>query len=205
MQSRPVYLTGESYAGHYIPALARFIIERQRRAPDHRDGWAAQRSRERLHMVCCNSPWRSAALISLLMLLWLQPDPAGSAVFRLAGVAIGSGFVEPRAQVRMPCDSTVEPRELTKRVLLQVQTHADVMYALGLLDDAQRAKAEEQQELIVRLIDEDQWDAAHRARENLLSYLEVLDDHTSWTLHKSGCLFLHTRRTTGDERRCNSS
>lgn len=56
---------------------------------------------------------------------------------------------------------------------MQVQTHADVMYALGLLDDAQRAKAKEQQDLIVRLIDEDQWDAAHRARENLLSSLEV--------------------------------
>jgi vitellogenic carboxypeptidase-like protein len=72
-------------------------------------------------------------------------------VFNLAGVLIGSGLTEPRAQV---------------------MTHADVMHDLGLIDEVQRARARAMQARIVRLIDMEEWDAAHRARDELLTYLE---------------------------------
>ena len=55
----------------------------------------------------------------------------------------------------------------------QVQTHADVLYAMGLLDEVQRHHARRMQQRVVRYLDARHYDLAHRAREELLDYIEV--------------------------------
>lgn len=133
-QSRPLFLAGESYAGHFLPALAHLIIDRGSVMPDPETHREARNTR--LEMA--------------------EDDAANKKhhqkIFNLAGVMIGSGLTEPRAQV---------------------QTHADVMHDLGLIDEVQRAKARSMQTRIVRLIDMEEWDAAHKARDELLTYLET--------------------------------
>lgn len=79
LQDRPFVITGESYAGKYIPSIGHFII-----------------AMERLHGLRLPSqkyPQYAARLP-------LHADKLGRPNFMLAGLAIGNGLTDPESQVQ---------------------------------------------------------------------------------------------------------
>lgn len=206
-KSRPVFLAGESYAGHYIPSLAQYVLNLGRESRQ----WDLQkqlRDRQLSHKLQQQQIKEKQGLQHIQMekmeeqmekmeelaqtpggyLLQeaerdemkrrkqqqeeLHPQPEAEPVpephqeeqqeeeeeekertpaFRLAGIAIGSGLTEPREQV---------------------QTHADVLYSMGLIDEMQRERARQMQDRVVELIDANYYELAHNARDDLLQYLE---------------------------------
>ncbi|KAM0938186.1 putative carboxypeptidase C [Dioscorea sansibarensis] len=108
IRSRPLFLTGESYAGKYIPAFGYHILQRNSGAPP------SQR-------------------------------------INLHGVAIGNGLTHP---------------------VVQVTTHADTAYFTGFVNEKQRKHMESLQRKTVKLVEEEKWLEATKARSDVLDYLQ---------------------------------
>uniref|UniRef100_A0A0C9S7C0 Carboxypeptidase n=1 Tax=Wollemia nobilis TaxID=56998 RepID=A0A0C9S7C0_9CONI len=107
-RSRPFYLTGESYAGKYVPSLADYMVR--------------------------------------------QLDKGGSEkALRIDGLAIGNGLTHPE---------------------VQVQSHAKVAYAMGLIDFQQKMYMETLQQEAVNLVLQQKWNEALLARNRVFSLLE---------------------------------
>ncbi|XP_057860588.2 serine carboxypeptidase-like 50 [Cryptomeria japonica] len=104
-KSRPFFVTGESYAGKYVPSLAYYMVE--------------------------------------------QLEKGG--FLRIDGAAIGNGFTHP---------------------VVQVQAHASVAYAVGLIDYQQKLYLESLQEEAVSLTTQHKWNDARIARNRVLGYLK---------------------------------
>ncbi|CAK0783932.1 hypothetical protein CVIRNUC_007135 [Coccomyxa viridis] len=84
LQERPLFITGESYGGKYVPAIGHFILEMERAAGDPRGiGQALQHVRE--------LPKRATDL--------------GPPRFRLTGLAVGDGLTDPATQVLQHADT----------------------------------------------------------------------------------------------------
>ena len=93
----------------------------------------------------------------------------GARLPRLAGIAVGNSWVDPRSQTL-----TLAPR----------------LHAAGLLDAAEAAQAAAAADAVAALIDAGEWRAAHDARQALL------DDLTATCLGDKGTL-LHIGRARG--------
>uniref|UniRef100_A0A0C9RTJ1 Carboxypeptidase n=1 Tax=Wollemia nobilis TaxID=56998 RepID=A0A0C9RTJ1_9CONI len=120
-RSRPFYVTGESYAGKYVPALSYYMVS--------------------------------------------QLDKAGSdRALRIDGLAIVSGLTHPE---------------------VQVQTHAKVAYAMGLIDFQQKIHLETLQLKAASLARQQKWKDARVARTEVLFSLQNV----------TGVLTLDIRRT----------
>lgn len=79
---RPLFITGESYAGKYVPSIGHFILQMEQRAGEQ---------------LQSGPPLQFSRLIPDTS---LQPP-----VFRLAGLAIGDGLTDPLTQVRTHADT----------------------------------------------------------------------------------------------------
>uniref|UniRef100_A0A0D6QSR8 Carboxypeptidase n=1 Tax=Araucaria cunninghamii TaxID=56994 RepID=A0A0D6QSR8_ARACU len=107
-RSRPFYVTGESYAGKYVPSLAYYMVG--------------------------------------------QLDEIGSKkALRIDGLAIGNGMTHPE---------------------VQVQAHAKVAYAMGLIDFQQKMYLETLQQEAVNFVRQQKWNKARKARNRVLIWLE---------------------------------
>ncbi|KAL8229982.1 hypothetical protein R6Q57_014882 [Mikania cordata] len=107
-ESRPVYITGESYAGKYVPSIGYYIIKK-------------------------------------------NANLSGSKRVNLIGLAIGNGLTDP---------------------VIQVATHAQTAYFLGLINQKQRTQLEKLQLEAIRLTKDHQWNRATLARNRLLNLLQ---------------------------------
>ncbi|KAL8481277.1 hypothetical protein ACS0TY_027704 [Phlomoides rotata] len=101
-KNRPIYLTGESYAGKYLPALGYYILK------------------------------------------------SGDKSINLKGVAIGNGLTDPE---------------------IQVSTHAENAYNLGLINDEQSTLLQKLQSQTIGLIKRRKWGEATDARNRVLNTL----------------------------------
>lgn len=106
-RKRPFYVTGESYAGKYVPSLSLYMLN--------------------------------------------QLDNNGVLPLRLDGLAIGNGLVHP---------------------VVQVQSHASVAYALGLIDAQEKFHLEALQQEAANLTRQQKWQDALIARSRVLKRLE---------------------------------
>ncbi|CAI0377243.1 unnamed protein product [Linum tenue] len=109
-RTRPVYITGESYAGKFIPSIGYHILKRNEELPV-------------------------------------------SKRVNLAGIAIGNGMTDP---------------------VIQVTTHADTAYYLGLINERQRNEVEKVQTKAVKLVEAKKWRQAARARNRVLRLVKNL-------------------------------
>ena len=75
----------------------------------------------------------------------------------------------------MPHHDLVRKLQLT--ALMQVQTHADTAYYMGVIDGRQRRIAHRHERAVARLIRQRRWKAAHKRREALLQYIQVAMQH----------------------------
>ncbi|KAH9323934.1 hypothetical protein KI387_018573, partial [Taxus chinensis] len=107
-KSRPFYVTGESYAGKYVPSLAYYMLKQLEKGGS------------------------------------IQP-------LRIDGAAIGNGLTHP---------------------VVQVQSHATVAYAVGLIDSNQKLHLEKLQQEAVTLAGEQKWNEARIARNRVLRWLQ---------------------------------
>ncbi|XP_057860598.1 serine carboxypeptidase-like 50 [Cryptomeria japonica] len=103
-KSRPFFVTGESYAGKYVPSLAYYMLQ--------------------------------------------KVEKGGS--LRIDGAAIGNGLTHP---------------------VVQVQSHASVAYAVGLIDYQQKLYLESLQQEAVTLTTQHKWNDARIARNRALRWL----------------------------------
>ncbi|GLI71702.1 hypothetical protein VaNZ11_017008 [Volvox africanus] len=148
LATRPLFITGESYAGKYVPSIAHYILQAQLDA-----GASAG--------VASTAPVTEATVTTATNIAMDTPAPslrfrrelpAGTSrpVFQLAGVAVGNGLTDPRAQT---------------------QTLAAGAYYAGLLPPALRDEVAGKAAAVVALIDESKWLEAHGAREQLRSFI----------------------------------
>ncbi|KXZ46405.1 hypothetical protein GPECTOR_44g8 [Gonium pectorale] len=137
LAGRPLFITGESYAGKYVPSIAHYIF---------------QAAEDATLDSTANRPTAGVAAEApppLLRKRALPPDTAPP-LFRLAGVAIGNGLTDPRAQT---------------------QTLAAAAYYAGLLPPALRDEVAGRAAAVVALIDEGKWTEAHDTREELRRFI----------------------------------
>jgi len=106
-RKRPFYVTGESYAGKFVPSLSLYMLN--------------------------------------------QLDNNGVLPLRLDGLAIGDGLVHP---------------------VVQVQSHASVAYAVGLIDAQEKKHLEALQQEAVNLTCQKKWHHAHIARNRVVKHLK---------------------------------
>lgn len=106
-RKRPFYVTGESYAGKYVPSLSLYMLN--------------------------------------------QLDNNGASPLRLDGLAIGNGLTHP---------------------VVQVQSHASVAYAVGLIDPQEKLHLEALQQEAANLTRQQKWHDARIARSRVLNSLE---------------------------------
>ncbi|KAG2444312.1 hypothetical protein HXX76_001069 [Chlamydomonas incerta] len=135
LADRPLFISGESYAGKYVPSIAHYILQVSEEADQGRDRRQPQQQ------------GGAGALLSRRRSLPLGQSPP---VFKLAGIAIGNGLTDPRAQT---------------------QTLAAAAYYSGLLPPGLRDVVAGRAAEVVGLIDARQWAAAHDAREKLRGFI----------------------------------
>lgn len=121
LQSRPLFITGESYAGKYVPALGHYILQLGH-----------------MHKPDPAQP----------QLLETQEVPAqmlqlGAPLFKLAGLAIGNGLTDPKLQVLTHADtcyymSIIDQHEQLHAMKLQLQVAA--MISAGEWKEASRQR-----------------------------------------------------------------
>ncbi|KAG2487387.1 hypothetical protein HYH03_013956 [Edaphochlamys debaryana] len=181
LQERPLIITGESYAGKYVPSIAHYILQVTDQQPDARaaqEGGAAQgpdapeqepgaaaaalvlAALERASATpkpaatqaasTATSTAASTAQPPALRALRALPRGLPKPLFRLSGLAVGNGLTDPRAQT---------------------QTLAAAAFYAGLLPPALRDEVAGRAAVVVNLIDEGQWVAAHTEREALRAFI----------------------------------
>ncbi|PNW88027.1 hypothetical protein CHLRE_01g011300v5 [Chlamydomonas reinhardtii] len=135
LADRPFFITGESYAGKYVPSIAHYILQVGEEAGQHQ------------HQQGQQQPGSKGPLLSRRRSL---PLGQSAPVFKLAGIAIGNGLTDPRAQT---------------------QTLAAAAYYSGLLPPGLRDVVAGRAAEVVGLIDARQWAEAHDAREALRGFI----------------------------------
>ncbi|GIL85802.1 hypothetical protein Vretimale_19534 [Volvox reticuliferus] len=148
LATRPLFITGESYAGKYVPSIAHYILQAQLDA----GASAAVASTKTTSEPTTTMATNIAAGTAAPALRFRRELPTGTSrpVFRLAGVAVGNGLTDPRTQT---------------------QTLAAAAYYAGLLPPALRDEVAGKAAAVVSLIDESKWLEAHEARESLRSFI----------------------------------
>eukprot|EP00887_Chlorella_sp_A99_P006994 scaffold2.g6994.t1 len=150
LQTRPLIIAGESYAGKYVPSIGHYILQQASAPPLPGGGHAAGAgaARARLSNARGAAPARRRALPAAALprrrLLGAPP------LFDLRGLIIGSGLTDPGRQM---------------------MTLADTSYHLGLIDQGQRVEATMMQLETGHLIDAGLWALAHALRTDLLAFL----------------------------------
>ncbi|KAK9835972.1 hypothetical protein WJX81_002745 [Elliptochloris bilobata] len=127
LQRRPFFITGESYAGKYVPSIGHFILQAERLGGEGNADSSAGRGRL-AHTRALPSRYA----------LRLRP-PA----FRLAGLAIGNGLTDPGSQVLRHADVLHYMGLIDKRQrinALQQQLEVAELITLGLWDQAHQAR-----------------------------------------------------------------
>ncbi|CAL8469775.1 g9317 [Coccomyxa elongata] len=81
-QSRPLIITGESYAGKYVPSIGHFVLQIEEQLGQN----------------------RQSPTLSQRRLLPQRALEMGPPLFDLAGLAIGNGLTDPRTQVLQHAD-----------------------------------------------------------------------------------------------------
>jgi vitellogenic carboxypeptidase-like protein len=193
LQQRPFFITGESYAGKYIPSLTHYIMRaaasrpwRQRQqAQEQLDRQSQQQQQQQQDEVYCSSlqelqqRFRSSKQQPVLLLPLLrrrglhrcpglmrhaqqqqqqqqqqQPnlqDGVPEPNFQLAGIAIGNGLTDPIAQAR---------------------ALSSVTFNFGLISEATRTQLQQQAEVVITLVQAQQWQEAAQMRSRLLEFIE---------------------------------
>lgn len=104
MQSRPLFITGESYAGKYVPSIAHYILQVT--------ADAAAATPRHLHPA-----------IKLTQRRVLHESPAAP-LFSLAGIAIGNGLTDPITQTRSLAPAAFSFGLLTEGLRDEVESRA---------------------------------------------------------------------------------
>ncbi|GIL55967.1 hypothetical protein Vafri_11432 [Volvox africanus] len=148
LATRPLFITGESYAGKYVPSIAHYVLQAQLDA----GASVAVASTTTVTEATVTTATNIAIDKAAPALRFRRELPTGTSrpVFRLAGVAVGNGLTDPRAQT---------------------QTLAAAAYYAGLLPPALRDEVAGKAAAVVALIDESKWLEAHSAREQLRSFI----------------------------------
>uniref|UniRef100_A0A383V966 Carboxypeptidase n=1 Tax=Tetradesmus obliquus TaxID=3088 RepID=A0A383V966_TETOB len=193
LQPRPFFITGESYAGKYIPSLTHYILRAAANRPWHQQQQQEEQQGEQLRSqpqqqkqqddTYCSrleqlqrqlrsSKQQPVLLLPLLRRRALQrcpgllrhaqqqqqqqqgvnfqdgvPDPN----FQLAGIAIGNGLTDPIAQTR---------------------ALGSVTFNFGLISEATRTQLQQQAEVVITLVQAQQWAEAAQMRSRLLQFIE---------------------------------
>jgi vitellogenic carboxypeptidase-like protein len=200
LQQRPFFIAGESYAGKYIPSLTHYIMsaaasrpwrrreqqQLQQQKDDKQSGSQAQQQQQQQDEEYCRS-WQGllqqvksskqhpTLLVPLLRRRALQrcprllrhaqqqqqqqqqhnnfrydegvPEPN----FQLAGIAIGNGLTDPIAQTR---------------------ALGSVTFNFGLISESTRTQLQQQAEVVITLVQAQQWQEAAQMRSRLLEFIE---------------------------------
>ncbi|DBB10125.1 TPA: hypothetical protein ACH3X3_001709 [Trebouxia sp. C0006] len=126
LQNRPLFITGESYAGKYVPALGHYILQLEHM---HKPEQPAQPQLVETQEVPTQ-------------MLQLGPPP-----FKLAGLAIGNGLTDPKLQVLTHADtcyymSIIDQHEQLHAMKLQLQV-------AGMISAGEWKEASRQRELLL--------------------------------------------------------
>jgi vitellogenic carboxypeptidase-like protein len=200
LQQRPFFIAGESYAGKYIPSLTHCIMRAAASRPWHRreqqqqpqpednqqpDSQMQQQQQDaeycstlqELQQQIRSSEQHPTLLLPLLRRRALQRCPgllrhapqqqqrqqqqqqAASSFddgvpepnFQLAGIAIGNGLTDPIAQTR---------------------ALGSVTFNFGLISEATRTQLQQQAEVVLTLVQAQQWQEAAQMRSRLLQFIE---------------------------------
>jgi vitellogenic carboxypeptidase-like protein len=202
LQQRPLFIAGESYAGKYIPSLAHYIMSAAASRPWRRREQQQQQqednqqpdshvqhhqqqqqqdaefcsSLQELQQRVRSSKQHLTLLVPLLRRRALQRCPgllrhapqqqqqqqqqqAPSSFddgvpepnFQLAGIAIGNGLTDPIAQTR---------------------ALGSVTFNFGLISEATRTQLQQQAEVVIMLVQAQQWQEAAQMRSRLLEFIE---------------------------------
>lgn len=152
LRRRPLFITGESYAGKYVPSIGAsciHVIHLPRTISGHYILQMESESRQSDPLQGGRS--RTPRLNHIRQ---LQDDGLNheEPKFHLAGIAIGDGLTDP---------------------LLQVQTHGDTAYYMGAISGRQRQVAKEMERQAAALIRRAKWHEAVRVREELLAFIQT--------------------------------
>lgn len=147
LQPRPLFITGESYAGKYVPSITHYILQLQEATQEGGQYALGEQQEQR-------DGQNASPVLPYVRLQRRRPLPPGTRpsrpLFRLMGAAIGNGLTDPRSQTL---------------------TLASAAYFHGLLPPAQRDEVAARAAAVVALVDEGKWEAAQRTREQLRSYI----------------------------------
>ncbi|GFR46980.1 hypothetical protein Agub_g8632, partial [Astrephomene gubernaculifera] len=150
LATRPLFITGESYAGKYVPSIAHYILQAQ---DDYLTTTTASTATTTTTASTATTPTppssQPPAPPSLRQRRALPPNIVPP-LFRLTGLAIGNGLTDPRAQT---------------------QTLAAAAFYAGLLPPALRDEVAGRAAAVVALIDDGKWAEAHQQREELRSFI----------------------------------
>eukprot|EP00877_Chromochloris_zofingiensis_P002844 jgi/Chrzof1/12560/UNPLg00512.t1 len=122
-QKRPFFVTGESYAGKYVPSLTHFIIQADAKAQGKEHELRKTRR---------------------------MPDNTPAPVFPLGGMAIGNGWVDAAAQLKV---------------------QGDVSWAFGLIDVVQRRVVESMVDETLEHMKNLEWRKARKASDAVMAYI----------------------------------
>jgi vitellogenic carboxypeptidase-like protein len=190
LQQRPFFITGESYAGKYIPSLTHYIMraaasrpwrqQQQQQQEEQQLQSQLQQQQQQVDDAYCSSlqklqrqlrgfKQQPVLLLPLLRRRALQrcpgflqheqqqqqsvslqesvPEPN----FQLAGIAIGNGLTDPIPQTR---------------------ALGSVTFNFGLISEATRTQLQQQAEVVITLVQAQQWQEAAQMRSRLLQFIE---------------------------------
>lgn len=129
LQPRPLYITGESYGGKYIPSIAHFILQASRTAA------AAASSRHPPPPLRRTRP---------------LPPNTPPPLFKLHGIAIGNGFTAPRTQTLMLADVAYHLGLISDR--LREVAGAKQLEVVELIDTGEWEEAHTKRENLIKYL-----------------------------------------------------